>query len=73
METLKLQMRNAKWTVSTIMQQLDHFRMQIEEDTLTSVTKKWNEYIQIHRNYINLLLTAMRVSLYILKLYQKYY
>jgi len=73
METLKLQMRNAKWSVSTIMQQLDHFRMQIEEDTLTSVTKKWNEYIQVHRNYINLLLIAMRVSLYILKLYQKYY
>lgn len=65
MEMLKLQVRNAKWTVDTVMQQLGHLRTQIQEDTLTTVTKKWGEHIETHRVYINLLLNIMQVSLYV--------
>ncbi|EZA53091.1 hypothetical protein DMN91_002539 [Ooceraea biroi] len=60
MEILKIQVRNAKWAVDNIIRQLQRLRKETGEDTVMKVTKKWWDQMDSHREYTDLLLSALR-------------
>lgn len=55
-------MKSVTWDIDSIIQQLEHIRIEVEEDTHMTVLQKWWDEKDSYRDYVNLLLTAMWVS-----------
>lgn len=58
----RLQIRNAISNVESITRRLDRLSFDTEEDTISRVTQRQWDEMNNYRNYVFLLLSAMRVS-----------
>lgn len=63
LEEAKLQVKNAIWNVERTKQRIERVRSDTKEDTLLAVTKRWWEQMDNYRDYVNLLIESMRVSI----------
>lgn len=63
LEILKLKVQNVKFNVENIIQQLEHVRIEVEEDTHMTVMQRWWDQMDSYKDYVKLLLASMQVSI----------
>ncbi|KMQ88076.1 glucosamine--fructose-6-phosphate aminotransferase, partial [Lasius niger] len=60
LEIIKLKVKNAIGNVESIIQQLEHVRIDTEEDTRMTVTNRWWDQMDTYQDFVNLLTASMR-------------